>query len=620
MSKSAFNKAMQHAEATTPESVYQSRQSQHSAERNRLERLSDRIASARGLLALFTLLIAWLCFIQDSLHNFWLFVPLVAFLALVVTHNNVVKHLDSASRAVAYYTRRQNQLAGHWQGQGNTGLHYCDDNHPYSSDLDIFGEGSLFELISCARTRLGEETLAQWFTSGAELKTVKQRQLAIDELRTQVDFREQMALLKSDKLDAFDRTRLQQWVKTPTRSVRPWQRIVATVLGSLAALSVVAWATGFGAGPILIVVLLEIAFYATSIKHIHRMAAETDEAGSGLEMISQVLALVENKSFKAPLLEQLHSDLQTQGHTPSWQINQLHRLIQTLNNCLKNQVFAPVAFLFGIPIHVMHRIECWQEQVGSHLPSWFDALGQVEALSSLACYAFENPNDPFPELVDHSEEPYVDAVFDAENLGHPLIAQEHCVRNTIRIDAKQSLIMVSGSNMSGKSTLLRTIGVNLVLALSGAPVKADKLKTSRFLIGSVMRAHDSLQQGASLFYAVISRIKQVVEQAGQSTPLLFLFDEILQGTNSHDRRIGAESIIHQLIKQHAVGLVTTHDLALTAIVDSLGTKAINIHFEDHLVDGQLRFDYKIRTGPVQKSNALELMRMIGLEVSDTHSN
>ncbi len=185
---------------------------------------------------------------------------------------------------------------------------------------------------------------------------------------------------------------------------------------------------------------------------------------------------------------------------------------------------------------------------------------------------------------------------------------------TLGIDMR--LIMVSGSNMSGKSTLLRTIGINTVLAMCGAPVRAARLTLTPLQVGTAMRVHDSLQDGASLFYSEISRVKRIVEFAGQTPPLLFLLDELLAGTNSHDRRVGADGIIRQLVERGAVGLVTTHDLALTEIVDTLDGAARNVHLEDHLINGQMYFDYRVRPGVVKKSNALELMRMVGLDVGE----
>ncbi|MGH9835770.1 MAG: MutS-related protein, partial [Blastocatellia bacterium] len=232
----------------------------------------------------------------------------------------------------------------------------------------------------------------------------------------------------------------------------------------------------------------------------------------------------------------------------------------------------------------------------------------IEALGSLAGYAYEHPLDPFPELIEG------EVCFDGEALGHPLIAESRSVRNDVRLDSQLQVLIVSGSNMSGKSTLMRTIGVNIALALAGAPVRAKSLRMSPLAIGASIHILDSLQSGASRFYAEIMRLRQIVELTKSDLPLLFLLDEILSGTNSHDRRIGAEAVVKGLVERGAIGLVTTHDLALTKIVETLGERAANVHFEDHLEDGRMVFDYKMRPGVVQRSNALELMRTVGLEV------
>ena len=233
-------------------------------------------------------------------------------------------------------------------------------------------------------------------------------------------------------------------------------------------------------------------------------------------------------------------------------------------------------------------------------------MGQFEAVSSLSGYAFEHPADPFAEVIPSG------LVFVATGLGHPLIPDDRCVRNDIRFGREPRLVMVSGSNMSGKSTLLRTIGSNVVLALAGAPVRATTMKISPVILATSIRVHDSLLEGSSLFYAVISRLKGIVERTGGTIPLMFLIDEILPGTNSHDRRVGAEGIIRRLLDRGAFGLVTTHDLALTDIVGQLGSIALNVHFEDRLEAGRMTFDYQLRPGVVRRSNALELMRLIGL--------
>jgi DNA mismatch repair ATPase MutS len=239
---------------------------------------------------------------------------------------------------------------------------------------------------------------------------------------------------------------------------------------------------------------------------------------------------------------------------------------------------------------------------------WLAAVGELEALSSFAGYAAEHPEDVFPALIE--SEP----LFDGEQIAHPLIARGAAVRNDVRLDSECRLLVVSGSNMSGKSTLLRAAGLNAVLAWAGAPVCAAALRVSPVAVGAAMRVQDSVLEGKSRFYAEITRIRQVVDLAGAGAPLLFLLDEMLSGTNSHDRRIGAGAILRTLVERGALGLITTHDLALAEIADELAPHARNVHFEDHIENGRIAFDYRMRPGVVTRSNALELMRSVGLEV------
>jgi DNA mismatch repair ATPase MutS len=207
-----------------------------------------------------------------------------------------------------------------------------------------------------------------------------------------------------------------------------------------------------------------------------------------------------------------------------------------------------------------------------------------------------------------------EACFAGEDVGHPLIPSERCVRNSVRLENPLQVLIVSGSNMSGKSTLLRTVGINAVLAFTGAPVRAGRLRLSLLAIGATLRIQDSLQEGSSRFYAEISRLSVLMKMAGGALPLLFLLDEILHGTNSHDRQIGAEAIVRGFLERRAIGLVTTHDLALAQVAEALAPRAINVCFEDHFENGKLVFDYRMRPGVVRKSNALALMRSVGLDV------
>jgi len=595
-----------------PRTEYERRRSARREVQQGLEATDGRFATVRGLVFLVGLGLLWPVLVTGSIPPAWLFAPSILFVALVILHARTVQRLQRARRAVAFYDRGLQRLDDLWRGVGVSGERYLDPDHPCAGDLDLFGDGSLFQLLCGVRTRLGEDTLAAWLVAPAGPDEIHRRQQAVMELRGQTGFREELALLDAEVHDELDQNRLRSWVTTGASPVSRWKRFVSVILGILAAGTLVAWMSGFGLAPFLGVVLVEILFFATVLRDIRHAAVEADTAGSGLAILSQVLELIERQSFSSPLLRELRAELDTDGHPPSWQIARLRNLIQNLNNCLQNQFFAPLAFVLGLPVHVVHRVERWRERIGPHIPDWLAAVGQIEALTSLAGYSFERSDDPFPQIVSAAAGP----CFEGTGIGHPLIPERNCIRNDVVMNVDHPLIMVSGSNMSGKSTLLRTVGVNAVLALAGAPVRASALRISPLVVGSAMRVQDSLQQGASLFYSVISRIRAIVELSGRTPPLLFLLDEILQGTNSHDRRVGAEGIIRQLIQRRAIGLVTTHDLALTAIVDSFGDRALNIHFEDHLVDGRMHFDYRICPGVVRKSNALELMRMIGLDVGE----
>jgi DNA mismatch repair ATPase MutS len=262
----------------------------------------------------------------------------------------------------------------------------------------------------------------------------------------------------------------------------------------------------------------------------------------------------------------------------------------------------------GLLVQLTDRLEHWRDQHGEDVARWLSTTAEFEALISIAAWRFDHPQYCTPVISETA------AVFESEQLGHPLLKSDQCVRNDVLLTADLPLMLISGSNMSGKSTLLRSVGTNLVLTFCGAVVNADRLTTYPFQLATAMRISDSLQEGRSLFYSVVQRLKSVVDLTRQPRTVLFLLDEILHGTNSHDRRRGAEGVIRSLIAQHAMGIVTTHDLALTQIVDSMEGRGVNKHFEDTVVDGKMSFDYQLRDGVVTRSNAIELMRMMGLDV------
>jgi DNA mismatch repair ATPase MutS len=334
-----------------------------------------------------------------------------------------------------------------------------------------------------------------------------------------------------------------------------------------------------------------------------------DVADHDLGLMASLLERIERETFEAPRLAVVRAALGGEGVPPSRHIAQLRRLISWLDTATLNPLFRPIGALLLIRSQMSVAIDRWHAEHGPAIAGWLRAVGEMEAFSALATYAYEHPMDPFPVFVEAGP------VFDATALGHPLIDERVGVRNDVHLGGAHSqALIVSGSNMSGKSTLLRALGVNTVLAFAGAPVRAASLTISPLTVGSSMRIEDSLQAGHSRFYAEILRIRDIVGLAGDARPLLFLLDEILGGTNSHDRRIGAEAILRALVEKGAIGLMTTHDLALTELAGQLGARVANVHFEDCIEDGRMVFDYTMRPGVVQRSNALALMRAAGLDV------
>jgi hypothetical protein len=367
--------------------------------------------------------------------------------------------------------------------------------------------------------------------------------------------------------------------------------------------------------PFAILLLLQLCFSGWFLGRGQRVLSAVERRGRDLALLSNVLARLERSAFTTPLLCDLRAALDTTTHPgsgrkvhPSERIAQLGNLLDLLNS-RRNQLFMPFAYLLMWGTQMAHAIEAWRGIAGPAIARWLAVVGQFEALCSLAAYSYENPDDPFPQI-ETERVPH----YDGEQLGHPLLPSSRCVRNDLRLTDGLRVLIVSGSNMSGKSTFLRTVGINAVLALTGAPVRARRLSLSPLALGATLRIQDSLQEGRSRFYAEIVRVRQIVDLTRGPLPLLFLLDEIFAGTNSHDRRLGAEAIVRGLVEAGALGLVTTHDLSLTHIAEQLGSRAANVHFADHLENGVMRFDYCLQPGVVRHSNALALMRAVGLEV------
>jgi len=594
--------------ALSPLNEYRERREARAREQARLARFDARISYARlGTVAGFALT-AWL--VLGAGATAWLFViPAAAFAALAVWHDRIIRALDCTTRAIAFYEHGIARIEDRWQDFGAPGTRFLSEDHLYARDLDIFGPASLFQLLSRARTHLGEEQLARWLSAPAPVATVLQRQQSVAELRNALDFREALATAGGASRD-IDTVALGAWASAPSAPEPAWLRMLAIVLAGGIVGGVVWWVRGGPLTPLLVVIGLKMILTRPSRARVARVVRGVENPLRQLDILAETLSLIEQSTFTSPRLIEIRAEIVSHGILPSEAIRRLERLADMLD-WRRNAFFAPVAAAVSWSLHLASAIEDWRREFGPKVVAWLAAVAEYEALGSLAAYAYEHPDDPFPTFTD-AEGP---ARFEGTSLGHPLVPAARIVRNDVSLTPRTPLLIVSGSNMSGKSTLLRTVGINVVLAMAGAPVRAAALTLSPLAVGATLHVHDSLQAGRSRFFAEISRIRGIADLSGRRPRPLFLLDELFQGTNSHDRKIGAEALLLNLIARGAIGLTTTHDLALTAIADQSAGRAVNVHFEDELRDGELVFDYRMKPGPVTHSNALALMKAVGLPVA-----
>jgi predicted ATPase len=558
------------------------------------------------------LALAWVCSWRHLASAWWLLIPVAIFIALAVWHELVLRAQARAKAAAAFYERSIARLEDRWTGTGESGERFRDAKHVYADDLDLFGRGGLFELLSIARTPMGEERLAGWLLAPSPAAALRERHELVAELQEKLDLREEMAVLGESLRAELDSKRFLLWSEAQSDPLlgKSGLRWGAAVLAVAAVGGVIYWLSNDTIIPFLAILALESATLVWLRRRAERVIESVGANAEGLILFSQILDRFESESFHSPQLEKLRAILCSSVAKASREMRRLAHItmwIDGRDGLAAKLVELPLLYT----VQVACAAEAWRRRCGSKVNSWMNATGEVEALLSLANYSYEHPTDPFPEFLDA---PNAEAAFDGQELGHPLIPASRCVRNSVRLGSDTRVLLVSGSNMSGKSTLLRTVGVNAVLAMAGAPVRARSLRLIPLELGTRIRTTDSLQEGRSGFYTEILRIRDVFDLTQKGMPLLYLLDELLEGTNSHDRRIGAEGLLRALIQHGAIGIITTHDLALTEIAASLDGAIRNAHFEDQIEHDEMRFDYKLRDGIVKKSNALELMRRMGLKV------
>jgi hypothetical protein len=600
------------------------------------ERLHFRAGNAKLAVVAAGLAMAWMALGRSLFPAYWLVVPAAMYAALVVYHERVLRVRARANLAAEFYRRGMGRMNDRWSGTGESGERFRDPKHPYADDLDIFGTGCLFELLCTARMPMGQNRLAQWLSAAPPVAEIIGRQESVAELREKLDLREHLAVAGETLRSRFDPEALITWAENSAGW--PGNPRALSALRLMAAFFAMAALVALGDflatrnfWPLVIVLIPEAIFRQWLQKRAKEISSGVACNADGLALFAKILERLEKERFQSAKLNALAPTLQGSPLPVSMPVRRLARIVYWIDargGMLGNLLDLPLLYTAQTGL----AAEAWRRKWGGRVRGWIDAAAEMEALLSLAGYSYEHPDDPFPKFLNAGDfagddsARHCTALFDGQELGHPLIASRLCIRNSVQLDKHTQLLLVSGSNMSGKSTLLRTVGINAVLAVAGAPIRGTSLRMTLLTVGTRIRSADSLQEGRSNFYTEILRIREVVTLAKEKPPVLFLFDELLEGTNSADRLIGAEALIGGLLKHGAVGIVTTHDLALTEI-GAAGTTPLhgslpgalqaalrNLHFQDYMEGGIMRFDYKLREGIVEKSNAVELMRLIGWEV------
>jgi hypothetical protein len=491
------------------------------------------------------------------------------------------------------------------------GTAYIPKEHYYANDLDIFGHASLYQFINRTESEMGGGTLAGWLLNPAETETILKRQEAIKELVTQPAWRQELqAYGMAKQIKQETTTRLQNWFADDNRFINNkfWLSIrylIPAVIITVLVLNIADVLNNYVRNYCLLASALLALYISKKVTPLHQQVSKMTEE---LEVLSDSIQLIENMNFTSVYLQDLQKQFVQQNGKASAQINKLKQILERLDLRFNFVVFIPLDILLQWDLQQVMALEKWKQKNQKNVLQWFTSLCEMEAINSLATLSFNHPEWCFPIFKeDHF-------FIEGKEIGHPLIQVDKCVNNPLKIDHNGQLMLVTGSNMAGKSTYLRSIGVNTVLAMAGAPVCARYFCLSPVQVISSMRIADNLEENTSTFYAELKKLKTIIEKVNRNEKVFILLDEILRGTNSLDRHTGSAALIKQLIKHNAACIIATHDVELAKMKDEYPENILNYHFDVQVSNDELYFDYQLKAGICTSLNASILMKKIGIEL------
>ncbi len=595
-------------------SGYTLRISTYSSKKQKLVKKQKHLPLLRlGLFLMFAILVYRYLTIQSAISGITSMSALVALIVLSIIDSKLKNRIRLVDILISINQKEVSALGSNYSSF-DPGNEFVDESHDYTHDLDIFGAGSLFQYINRTSTILGKFRLAEYLSNSfgysAEVIT---RQEAVKELSEMIELRQQLQLLFHDeKIEVTDKTETEQWLKSerPVSNIKLLQAL-AYGLPFVTLTCILLSIPGIIAFPsVLIVLQLMIVFlYARQTMQVQNIITSKSKI---LNHYAKCLFQIERTRFTSKYFTNLQNELVAQeGKNPSKAIHQLSAILNYMDSNLNILVAIFLNGLFMFNLHLLLKAEKWKKQNRESVPKWFDAIATFDAMCSLANFAYNHPEYTFPEPLSGEFE------FSALNLGHPLINAEQRVVNTIAIKGWNQFAIITGANMSGKSTFLRTIGVNYILSMTGAPVCASNLSFYPIQIHSSIRTSDSLTRNESYFYAELKRLKQIIDELEGGRKKLILLDEILKGTNSKDKQSGSIALIEQLLHYKSVGLFATHDLMLGELANRFPGQVNNLCFEIQIEGDKMLIDYKLHDGVCKNLNATYLMKNMGILIGKT---
>ncbi len=562
-----------------------------------------QVSNLRLTVAVSFILIAYFGFSNHAL--LYALLPLLALFAVLMRkHSGLFSNKTHLERLIDIQKFELYTIEGEFSHNSN-GAEFINVHHPYSHDLDVFGEGSLFQYINRSNTREGKALMAERLSGKPDsIETVRRWQDAIAELARKPDFRQEVQAL-SMQIDEqpADRRQLEQWLTEPSFVYgKNIYRLLLTVFPPITVILVVLAFFIEGLSPFAILAAgFQWVFLGFHLKRINQFHQQIGYKKNALEKYARILNCVSQENHTSPVMQAIGKRAGVGGDAVE-KLAALVRAFDARSNSMTNLV---VNSLLLYDLQCVYRLEKWKSGNAPQLINWLDTIKETETLCSFATFAFNNPQFIFPALNE-------ERVLEATGLGHPLLLNDARVANDVSLGRDASVMIITGANMAGKSTFLRTLGANVVLALAGAPVCAVEFTCPFLDLRTGMRTADSLKENQSYFYAELDRLKSIMDELRSGKPLFILLDEILKGTNSNDKQAGSVALISQLVDQPCLVAIATHDLALGEMENTFHGKIINYSFEANIKNDQLSFDYKLKRGVAQTMNATFLMRKMGI--------